>query len=68
MCIVFGLRQQLKIFGKLIIAWKEHVKYASSVTYLGCIPDAATSSESMALEILSMINSKLSFLYRKNNF
>ena len=36
--------------------------------YLGCILDESLSGESMVLYVLSKLNSKLKFLYRKNRF
>ena len=36
--------------------------------YLGCILDESLSGELMALYVLSKLNSKLKFLYRKNRF
>ena len=40
----------------------------AKVTYLGCILDQCLSGEAMALNVLNKINSRLSFLYRKEKF
>ena len=44
------------------------IKQHTSVTYLGCILDENLSGESMATRILSKINGRLRFLYRKQHF
>ena len=44
------------------------IKQYSEVTYLGCILGESLSGESMALNIVSKINTRLKFLYRKNKF
>ena len=44
------------------------IKQYSEVTYLGCILDESLSGESMALDVVSTINTRLKFLYRKNKF
>ena len=43
---------------------KQHVK----VRYLGCILDESLSGESMALNVIDKINSRLKFLHRQNRF
>ena len=45
-----------------------NIKQYSKVSYLGCILDDCLSGESMALNVLNKINSRLSFLYRKQQF
>ena len=40
----------------------------TKVTYLGCIFDESLSGESMALHVLTKINSRRRFLYRENKF
>ena len=42
------------------------IKQYSEVTYLGCILDESLSGESIALNVVSKINTRLKFLYRKN--
>ena len=41
------------------------IKQYSKVTYLGCILDNDLYGESMATKVLSLVNSRLKFLYRK---
>ena len=43
------------------------IKQYKKVTYLGCILDATLSGESMALNVLNKINSRLKFLKREEN-
>lgn len=58
-----------KNINTLNIVYKNiNIKQHSSVTYLGCILDETLSGESMALNVLSKINSRLKFLYRKNRY
>ena len=44
------------------------IKQYLEVTYLGCILDESLSGESMALNVVSKIKTRLKFLYRKNKF
>ena len=44
------------------------IKQHSKVKYLGCLMDETMSGEAMALHVIHKINSKLKFLYRKNDF
>ena len=44
------------------------IKQYSKVTYLGCILDESLSGEPMALNVISKLNTRLKFLYRKNRF
>ena len=44
------------------------IKQYLEVTYLGCILDESLSGESMALNVVSKINTRLKFLHRKGNF
>ena len=43
------------------------IKQYSNVCYLGCILNESLSGDSMALKVISKINSKLRFLYRNKN-
>ena len=45
-----------------------HIKQYETVTYLGCLLDGTFSGESMTLKVINKINSRLRFLYRKNEF
>ena len=44
------------------------IKQYSKVKYLGCLMDETMSGEAIALNVIHKINSKLKFLYCKNNF
>ena len=43
-------------------------QYHTTVTYLGCALDENLSGETIALEVISKINCRLRFLYRKIRF
>ena len=58
-----------KVTNKLNIRYGDvQIKQYSKVTYLGCILDESLSGESMALNVISKVNTRLKFLYRKNRF
>ena len=44
------------------------IKQHSKVKYLGCLMEETMSGEAMAFNVIHKINSKLKFLYCKNNF
>ena len=44
------------------------IKQHAKVKYLGCILDESLSDESMALNVIDKINSRLKFLHRQNRF
>ena len=65
--ILFAPLNKWKKFRKLNISYGSFkIKQYSEVTYLGCILDESLSGESMALNVVSKINTRLNFLYRKN--
>ena len=67
--IMFGTKRQLKNQRDLVLRYEDiEIKQHSKVTYLGCILDNDLSGESMATKILSLVNSSLKFLYRKQKF
>ena len=67
--ILFAPLNKCKKLRKLNISYGSlKVKQYSEVTYLGCILDESLSGESMALNVVSKINTRLKFLYRKNKF
>ena len=67
--ILFAPLNKCKKLRKLNISYGSvKIKQYSEVTYLGCILDESLSGESMALNIVSKINTCLKFLYRKNKF
>ena len=68
-CILFGTKQKLNKTGSLNIKHGTiQIKQYHTVTYLGCALDENLSGETMALKVISKINCRLRFLYRKNRF
>ena len=64
--ILFGNKRQLKNQRDLVLGYGNiESKQCSKVTYLGCILDNDLSGESMATKVLSLVNSRLKFLCRK---
>ena len=67
--ILFGTKRQLKNQRDLDLRYGDlKIKQHSKVTYLGCILDNNLSGESMATKVLRLVNNRLKFLYRKQNF
>ena len=67
--ILFTSKRKKNRESNLDIVYKDiKIKQYSKVTYLGCVLDESLSGESMALNVISKINKKLKFLYRKNKF
>ena len=67
--ILFGTRRRLNKNGTLNITYNNKlIKQKSHVKYLGCILDDVLSGRNMANHVLSKVNGKLRFLYRKQNF
>ena len=67
--ILFAPLNKYKKLRKLNISYGSlKIKQYSEVAYLGCIIDEPLSGESMALNVVSTINTRLKFLYRKNTF
>ena len=67
--ILFGTQNKLNKENKLIIKYGNKViEQKLSVKYLGVILDNNLNGRSMAKSILSKINNKLRFLYRKQKF
>ena len=67
--ILFAPLNKCKKLRKLNISYGSlKIKQYSEVSYLGCILDESLSDESMALNVVSKINTRLKFLYRKNKF
>ena len=69
--ILFGTKQLLHKGKSLNIRYgdteiKQHTN--TKVTYLGCILDYDLTGESMVTKVLGLINGRLKFLYRKQNF
>ena len=67
--ILFGTKRQLKNQRDLDLRYGDiEIKQHSKVTYLGCILDNDLSGESMAINVLRLVNNRLKFLYRKQKF
>ena len=67
--ILFGTKQLLHKGKSLNIRYGDtEIKQHTKVTYLGCILDNDLSGESMVTKVLSLINGRLKFLYRKQKF
>ena len=67
--ILFAPLNKCKKLRKLNISYGSlKIKQYSEVTYLGCTLDKSLLGESMALNVVSKINTRLKFLYRKSNF
>ena len=68
-CILFGTKQKLNKTDSLNIRHGTiQIKQYHTVTYLGCALDENLSRETTALKVISKINCRLRFLYRKNRF
>ena len=66
--ILFGTKRRLKDDPKIEICRKEiKIKQHKEVKYLGCLFDSNLSGRGMAIKVLNKINSRLRFLYRKQN-
>ena len=66
--IIFGTKRKLKHVHQLDIRRGEiKIKQHTEVTYLGCILDCNLSGQDMAIKVLKKINSRLKFLYRKQD-
>ena len=67
--ILFGTKQLLQKGKSLNIRYGDtEIKQHTKVTYLGCILNNDLSGESMVTKVLSLINGRLKFLYRKQKF
>ena len=67
--ILFGTRNKLKMPNSLNIKYGTHeIEQKQKVKYLGVTLDDSLTGKSMVESILSKINNKLKFLYRKQKF
>ena len=67
--ILFAPLDKCKKLRKLNISYGSlKIKKYSEVTYLACLLDESLSGKSMVLNVVSKINTRLKFLYRKNKF
>ena len=66
---LFGTKLNIKRAEPLNIVYGNiKIKQYTKVTSLCCVLDESLSGESMALQVLNKINSRLSFLYRQDRF
>ena len=66
---IFGTKHKLRSAKSInIVCNGIEIKQHAKVKYLGCIPDESLSAESMALNVIDKINSRLKFLHRQNRF
>ena len=67
--ILFGTKHKLQSTKSLNIVYNGiEIRQHAKVKYLGCILDESLSGESMALNVIDKINSRLKFLHRQNRF
>ena len=67
--ILFGTKHKLQTAKSLNVVFNGiEIKQLAKVKYLGCILDESLSGESMALNVIDKINSRLKFLHRQNRF
>ena len=67
--ILFGGKHKLRNAKSFNIVYNGiEIKQHSKVKYLGCILGESLSGETMALNVIDKINSRLKFLYRQNRF
>ena len=67
--ILFGTKHKLRSAKSLNIVYSGiEIKQYAKVKYLGCILDESLTGESMALNVIDKINSRLKFLHRQNRF
>ena len=65
-CILFGTKQKLNKTVSLDIRYYTmQIKQQHTVSYLGCALDESRSGETMVLKVISKINCRLRFFYRK---
>ena len=67
--ILFGSKHKIEKSKPLNIQYNDFkIKQYSRFTYLGCISDETASGESVAINVINKINSRLRFLYRQDRF
>ena len=67
--ILFGTKYKLRNAEALNIVYDgTEIKEYEKVKYLGCILDQSLYGESMALNVINKVNSRLKFLHRQNRF
>ena len=66
---MFGTKHKLRNAKSLNIVYNGiEIKQHAKVKYLGCILDESLSGESMALNVINKIDSRLKFRHRQNRF
>ena len=67
--VLFGTKHKLRNAKALnIVCNGTQIKQYEKVKYLGGILDQSLSGESMALNVIDKVNSRLKFLHRQNRF
>ena len=67
--ISFGTKHKRRNAKSLNIVYNGiEIKQHAKVKYIGCVLDEILSGESMALNVIDKMNSRLKFLLRKNHF
>ena len=67
--ILFASKRKMKKLQKLEIIYNNiRTNQHSRVTYLDCILDETMSGESMAHQVISKVNARLTFLHQKNKY
>ena len=67
--ILFGTKHKLRNAKALNIVYNgTEIKQYEKVKYIGCILDQSLSGESMVLNVIDKVNSRLKFLHRQNRF
>ena len=64
--ILFGAKHKLAEAGSPVIRYGTmHIKQYHTMKYLGCSSDKSFSGESMAVQMINKLNSRLRFIYKK---
>ena len=67
--ILFGTKHKLRSAKVLNIVYNGiGIKQYEKVKYLGCVLDQSVSGESVALNVIDKVNSRLKFRHRQNRF
>ena len=67
--VLLSSKRNLKLVEELYIRYKViKIKQHKHLNYLGCVLDETMSGETMAFRVIEKINSRLKFLYQKNQF
>ena len=66
--ILSGNKHKLRNARSLNIAYNSIENKQHELKYLGCLLDGSLCDESMALNLVDKVNSRLKFLHRQNRF